>query len=73
MIDKGQRNDIRYQVNLAESVAAPVSQGQQIGTLTIYAGQQILNQIPMVAKEAVLRKTWGQIFMQILKAITMGG
>ena len=73
LIDKGQRNDIRYQVNLAESVAAPVSQGQQIGTLTIYAGQQILNQIPMVAKEAVLRKTWGQIFMQILKAITMGG
>ena len=73
LIDKSQRNDIRYQVNLAESVAAPVSQGQQIGTLTIYAGQQILNQIPMVAKDAVLRKTWGQIFMQILKAITMGG
>ena len=73
LIDKSQRNDIRYQVELAESVSAPVSQGQQIGTLTIYAGQQILNQIPMVAKEAVLRKTWGQIFMQILKAITMGG
>ena len=73
LIDKSQRNDIRYQVELAESVSAPVSQGQQIGTLTIYAGQQILNQIPMIAKDAVLRKTWGQIFMQILKAITMGG
>jgi D-alanyl-D-alanine carboxypeptidase (penicillin-binding protein 5/6) len=72
LIDKSQRNDIRYQVDLEESVAAPVSQGQRIGTLTIYAGEQILNQIPMIAKDAVLRKTWGQIFMQILRAITMG-
>ncbi len=73
LIDKSQRGQVRYQVEMVESVAAPVSQGQKIGVLTVYAGEQILAQIPMVAKEAVLRKTWGQIFLQVLKAIAMGG
>ena len=72
LIDKSQRNDIHYQVELEEWVSAPVSQGQKIGTLSIRAGDQILAQIPMVAEQAVLRKTWGQIFLQFLRAITMG-
>ena len=72
LIDKSQRNQIRYHVELEETVAAPVSQGQRIGTLTVYAGEQILAQIPMVAKTAVLRKTWKQVLLQVLKAITMG-
>ena len=72
LIDKSQRNDIHYQVELEEWVSAPVSQGQKIGTLSIRAGDQILAQIPMVAEQAVLRKTWSQIFWQVLRAITMG-
>ena len=72
LIDKSQRNDIHHQVELEEWVSAPVSQGQKIGTLSIRAGDQILAQIPMVAEQAVLRKTWSQIFWQVLRAITMG-
>ena len=72
LIDKSQRNDIHYQVELEEWVSAPVSQGQKIGTLSIRAGDQILAQIPMVAEQAVLRKTWSQIFWQVLRSITMG-
>ena len=72
LIDKSQRNNIQYRVELEESVSAPVSQGQKVGTLSIRAGDQILAQIPMVAQQAVLRKTWGQIFWQVLRAITMG-
>ena len=72
LIDKSQRNDIHYQVELEEWVSAPISQGQKIGTLSIRAGDQILAQIPMVAEQAVLRKTWSQIFWQVLRAITMG-
>ena len=72
LIDKSQRNDIHYQVELEESVSAPVSQGQKIGTLSIRAGDQILAQIPLVAQTPVLRKTWGQIFWQILRAVCLG-
>jgi D-alanyl-D-alanine carboxypeptidase (penicillin-binding protein 5/6) len=72
LIDKSQRNDIHYQVELEESVSAPVSQGQKIGTLSIRAGDHILAQIPLVAQTPVLRKTWGQIFWQILRAVCLG-
>ncbi len=72
LVDKAQRGDVSVQVQLEESVAAPVSQGQKLGTLTVRSGEQILAQIPMVASQAVPRLTWGQIFVRLLRQIAMG-
>jgi D-alanyl-D-alanine carboxypeptidase (penicillin-binding protein 5/6) len=73
LIDKQQRNEISLEVSLEETVTAPVSKGQKLGTLTVKAGDRILMQIPMVARDAVQRKTWGQIFLDVLKYMVMGG
>ena len=73
LIDKQQKNQVTTQITLEESVTAPVSQGQRLGTLTIRAGEQILAQIPLVAQTAVQRKTWGQIFWDVLRTMVMGG
>ena len=73
LIDKQQRNEISLEVSLEETVTAPVSKGQKLGTLTVKAGDRILMQIPMVARDAVERKTWGQIFLDVLKYMVMGG
>ena len=72
LVDKAQRSDVTVQVQLEESVAAPVSQGQKLGTMTVRSGEQILAQIPMVASQAVPRLTWGQLFVQVLRRIAMG-
>ena len=72
LVDKAQRSDVTVQVQLEESVAAPVSQGQKLGTMTVRSGEQILAQIPMVASQAVPRLTWGQLFIQVLRRIAMG-
>ena len=69
LIDRSQRNSVTTEVTLEESVAAPVSKGQRLGTLTIRAGQQVLAQIPMLAAEAVPRLRWGQVFYMVLRAI----
>ncbi len=71
LIDKSQRNMISYQTILEESVDAPVSKGQRLGTLSIMAGEQILAQIPLVAEEAVEKLTFGQIFLRVLKRLCM--
>ncbi len=71
LIEKGQKNQVSTHIELEEMVTAPVSQGQRLGTLTIKAGEQVLAQIPMVAKEAVPRLTFGDLFLQMLKHITM--
>jgi D-alanyl-D-alanine carboxypeptidase (penicillin-binding protein 5/6) len=71
LIDKGQCGDVNIRIELEEEVTAPVSRGQKLGTLTVRAGDQVLAQVNMIAKEAVPRLTWWQIFQQILQRITM--
>jgi D-alanyl-D-alanine carboxypeptidase (penicillin-binding protein 5/6) len=71
LIEKGQKNQVSTHIELEKQVTAPISQGQRLGTLTIKAGEQVLAQIPMVAKEAVPRLTFGDLFMEMLRHITM--
>ena len=73
LIDKGQKNQIAYQTVLEESVTAPVSKGQRLGTLTVLAGDQVLCEIPLVAEESVPKLTWGQMFVKVLKHLVMSG
>ena len=71
LVDKGQRNTIACEVTLEESVTAPVSQGQRLGTLTVSAGEQILARIPMVAAEPVTRLTDWDLMLRILRRTAM--
>ena len=73
LIDKSQKNMISTKVELTEEVAAPVSKGQRLGTLSIMAGEQVLAQIPLVAEQAVEKLTWGQLFVRVLKRLCMAG
>ena len=71
LIDKSAKNSITTEITLDESVTAPVSQGQKLGTLTVRAGEQILAQIPMVAETAVQRLRWADLFVTVLKKLCM--
>ncbi len=71
LIDKAQRGEISLSLKLEPGVSAPVSKGQRLGTLYVKAGQQVLSEIPMVAQESVVRLTWGQLFLRILKQVAM--
>ena len=71
LIEKAQKNLVTTQITLEEQVTAPVSQGQRLGTLTIKAGEQVIAQIPMVAKTGVPRLTFGDLFIKMLRYITM--
>ena len=71
LIDKSQKNLVTSEIQLEESVTAPVSQGQRLGTLTVKAGDQILAEIPMVAQSAVEKLTWWQMYGQLLKKVCM--
>ena len=71
LIDKGQKDQLNIQVALEETLTAPVSKGQKVGTLTVRVGEQVLNQVPMVAKDAVPRLTWWELFVQMLQKLSM--
>ena len=71
LVDKGQQNQVRIRIELEESLTAPVSKGQRIGTLTVSVGEQVLRQIPMVAAEGVQKKGFWDIFMDVFRCIAM--
>ena len=71
LIEKGQKNMVTTEVSLEQELKAPVSQGQRLGTVTLKAGEQVLAQIPLVAKKAVPRLTFSQILIELLRHITM--
>ena len=72
LIDKGLKNSLTTEITLSEPVTAPVSPGQQLGRLTVRAGDQILSQVPLVAETEVPRLSWGQLFSLVMKEISMG-
>ena len=73
LIDKGITGSITSEITLSGPVSAPVAPGQQLGKLTLRAGDQILAQIPLVAAQEVPRLSWGQLFSLVMQDIAMGG
>ena len=72
LVDKAQRNEVNVKTELEESVSAPVSKGQRIGTMTVSVGQQVIAEIPLLAAEDVPKLTWGQMFLRVLRQVCMG-
>ena len=71
LIDKSQKGSVTTEMTLEESVTAPVSKGQRLGTMTVRVGEQVLRQIPMVAADPVQKLTWGQLFAKVMQQISM--
>ena len=71
LVDKGQQNSVTTEISLEETVTAPVSQGQRLGTLTLRSGEQILAQVPLVAESPVERLSWKELMVKILRQTAM--
>ena len=72
LIDKALKSGIVTEIDLEPEVTAPVSQGQQLGTLTIRSGEQVLARIPLVAQAEVPRLRWRNLFAMTLRKLAMG-
>ena len=73
LVDKSQKSSVTTQVTLEESVTAPVSRGQRLGMLTVKVGEQVIAQVPLVAKEPVERLSFGDLFVKIFRRVAMAG
>ena len=72
LLEKSRRNSVTTQVELEESVTAPVTAGQVIGKMTVKAGEEILASVPLVASCEVARLTWWELFVSVLRRAAMG-
>ena len=72
LIDKALAAGVETRVCVDKSVTAPVEAGQTLGTLTITSGGQTIAERDLVAPEAVGALRWGDVYLQMLRALCMG-
>ena len=71
LVEKGQANAIVTEVELAESVKAPIAAGEELGTMVIRCQDKVLKEIPLVAESGVERLTWGDLTVLMLRQVAM--
>jgi len=64
---------VTQRVEIMETVQAPVTAGQMLGTLTICDGEEEIAVIPIVAGEDVAKITTGQMFERFMRYLFTGG
>ena len=67
LVEKAQAGGLVQTVELMESVEAPVSPGDPLGTMTVTCGEEVIAQLPLVAGETVPRITFGQMLLRMLR------
>ena len=72
LIDKALAAGVETRVCVDESVTAPVEAGQTLGTLTITSGGQTIAERDLIAPEPVGALRWGDVYLQMLRALCMG-
>ena len=73
LVKKAQAAGLTQEVTLPETVEAPVTQGQQIGTLTVRDGETTVLEVPVVAAETVEKLTWWEMYRRMLGMLCFKG
>ena len=67
LVERSKAGGLTQTVTLEPQVTAPVAAGQRLGELSVLDGDTVLATVPLVAQEAVARRSWGQVFTQLLR------
>ena len=73
LMEKSEISRITKTVDLPQTCEAPITKGQQLGTMTICAGERMIAQIPIEAGASVDRLTLWQMTVKLLRGLCMAG
>ena len=72
LLPKGEAGKVTTTVDLPSALSAPVEAGQELGHLTVLVDGQAVEEIPLVAKEAVGKRSLWQVYGGLLAALFCG-
>lgn len=72
LIDKAQQAQITRSVTQLSEVDAPVAAGQRLGTLTIYAGDAVLQEIPIVSPQEIEKLSFWDVAYRLFRCVCIG-
>lgn len=69
LLEKRSIGEVRYEVQLPESVKAPIAKGESLGEMIVYSGESELARVPLVADTGVdklsLFKVYGNLLLRL--------
>ena len=69
LISKGMENSVTAQIDVPESVEAPIAAGQQIGTVSVMQGDEVLSQTPISAARDIEKMTFSNALWILLQKL----
>jgi D-alanyl-D-alanine carboxypeptidase (penicillin-binding protein 5/6) len=73
LVRKGEADQVTTRLTLAQDLEAPVEQGQTLGQLEVYVGEELRDSIPIVSAQQVDRLTVSGIFSRMLRQLLLAG
>ncbi|HAB00886.1 MAG TPA: D-alanyl-D-alanine carboxypeptidase [Ruminococcaceae bacterium] len=70
LLEKGQKSQIKQEVQLAESLEAPVAEGDVIGKVILKIGEETVGECPITAGETVEKRTFLICLRDFLSILT---
>ena len=67
LLEKARAADLQQTVSLVETIPAPVTAGDRLGTLTVTSGEEVVAELPLLAGESVPRITYSQMLLRLLR------
>ena len=71
VIEKNRPDELIKEVTISSDVEAPVQKGQKLGTLIVRSGDEVLQELTIVASEDIPRLTFWQILGKLLRGVLM--
>ena len=72
VVSRGEENKIETEIELPESLTAPISEGDVVGRAVFRSGDRAVGEVPIKALESVPRITFPALFKKMLRALVLG-
>ena len=73
LVEKSRAGTLTQMVELPDSVAAPLTAGQQIGTMQVCAGEEVVLTVPLCADRDVAKLRWRDVWRKLLTMTALHG
>lgn len=69
VVKKGEEGKVQSEVQISESIAAPVQKGSEVGKVIYRSGETVLGEVSVQTTEQIDKIGFGGLFMRLLAAI----
>ena len=69
LTEKDRSSRLRYEISLPPVLEAPVTEAQEIGSLSVYSEEELLGTFPLYARDGVNRQNVWRRFLSLLSAL----